>query len=258
MKKARAAEARLQSLTKAYGVVPESVRAVQVACVQAVALHGSELWCDPREVGSRDDLQLLINGQARYILGALSTTPRGALIRESGLTPVPVTVDSRQQRLAARLENACGSKPKELHRNPYSGAPICRVVRKKHEHGRTTNGMNSPAPGKEPAVWTTILDDTAAAKSAAKGWASEKEAIIGAGVWMWWTDGSRSANGREGCAAVCKHGNEWRSGPSFLGTGRMELFEAELWAMGLALDVAIKMRETLQMLGVKTVAVFSD
>jgi len=44
MKKARAAEARLQTLTKTYGVVPQSVRAVQIACVQAVALYGSELW----------------------------------------------------------------------------------------------------------------------------------------------------------------------------------------------------------------------
>jgi len=61
MKKARAAEARLRSLTKTYGVVLESVRAVQVACVQAVAQYGSELWWDPREVGRRDDLQLLLN-----------------------------------------------------------------------------------------------------------------------------------------------------------------------------------------------------
>jgi len=44
IKKARAAEATLHTLTKTYGVVPESVRAVQVACVQAVALYGSELW----------------------------------------------------------------------------------------------------------------------------------------------------------------------------------------------------------------------
>jgi len=61
MTKVRAAEARLRTLTKIYGVVPESVRAVQVACVPAVALYGSELWWEPREVGSRDDLQLLLN-----------------------------------------------------------------------------------------------------------------------------------------------------------------------------------------------------
>jgi len=56
MKKATAAEARLRTLTKTYGVVPESVRAVQVACVQAVVLYGSELWWDPSEAGRRDDL----------------------------------------------------------------------------------------------------------------------------------------------------------------------------------------------------------
>jgi len=45
---------------------------------------------------------------------------------------------------------------------------------------------------------------------------------------------------------------------SYLGTGRMEVFDAELWAIGLALDVTIEKRETLQKHGVKTVAVFSD
>ena len=91
MKEARAAEARLQTLTKTYGVVPESVSALQVACVQAVAQYGSELWWDPRDVGRRDDLQLLLNQQARSILGALPETPRGALMKESGITPAPVT-----------------------------------------------------------------------------------------------------------------------------------------------------------------------
>jgi len=188
MKKARAAEARLRSLTKTYSVVPESVWAVQVVCVQAVALYGSELWWDPREVGRQDDLQLLLNRQARSILGALPKTPRGAVMRESALRPAPVTLVSRQPRFAARLENACSSKLKELHSNPSSGAPICRVVRKEHEHGRATEGMNWPAPGEEPAVRTTILDNTAAAKSGAEHWAREKEAKTGAWVWMWWTD----------------------------------------------------------------------
>jgi len=44
MKKPTATEARLRTLTKTYSVVPESIRAIQVACVQAVALCGSELW----------------------------------------------------------------------------------------------------------------------------------------------------------------------------------------------------------------------
>jgi len=96
MKKARVAEARFRTLTKTYGVVPESVRAVQVACVQAVAQDGSELWWDPKEAGRRDDLQLLLNPQARSILGTLPMTPPGALISDSGLTPRPEILESRQ------------------------------------------------------------------------------------------------------------------------------------------------------------------
>ena len=38
----------------------------------------------------------------------------------------------------------------------------------------------------------------------------------------------------------------------------MDVFEPELWAIGLGLDMAIKKREALQERGVKTVAVFSD
>jgi len=118
--------------------------------------------------------------------------------------------------------------------------------------------MSWPTPGQEGVVRTTLLDDTTAAKCDAKRWAREKAAKVGAGVWMWWTDGSRSDNGRVGVAAVCKHRNEWRSYRSFLGTGHMEVFDAELWAIGLALDVAIDKTESLQNHRVKTVVVFSD
>jgi len=57
---------------------------------------------------------------------------------------------------------------------------------------------------------------------------------------------------------VCKHGSEWRTRRSYLGTRRMEVFDAELWAIGLALGKTVKRRETLQRHGVKMVAVFSD
>jgi len=105
-------------------------------------------------------------------------------MRESVLTPAPVILDSRQQRFAARIENACSSKLKELHKNPSSGAPICRAVRREHQPGRTTGGMNCPAPVEETAVRTTILDNATAAKSAAQRWAREKEAKVGEAVWM--------------------------------------------------------------------------
>jgi hypothetical protein len=166
-----------------------------VACVQVVALYGSELWWDPREVGRGEDLQVFLNRQSRSILGALRHTLQGELMREQGLTPALVNLDSRQQRFTARLAHACSCKRKELHHNPSSGAPIWKAIRYEHEHGRTTEGTDWPPPGVESVVRTTILDDATAVKSAAQRWAREKEAKIGAGVWMWWTDESRSKAG---------------------------------------------------------------
>jgi len=51
MRKTRAAEARLRTLTETYGVVPGSVQAVQIACIQAVAQYRRELWWHPKDVG---------------------------------------------------------------------------------------------------------------------------------------------------------------------------------------------------------------
>jgi hypothetical protein len=179
-------------------------------------------------------------------------------MRESGLTPAPVILDAREQRFTARLPNACSRKLKELHHNPSSSAPICKVTREEHEHGRTSEGTDWPPLGEESMVRTTILDDTRAAKSAAQRCARDKEANVRAGLWMWWTDVSRSDNDRVGAAAVCKHGNEWMTRRRFLRTGRMEVIDTELRAIGLSLEVEFGKREKLQEHGVKTMAVFSD
>jgi len=176
------------------------------------------------------------SAQLSASLGALPTTPLGALMRDSGLTPAPVALDSRQQRFAARLANACeGSKLKEMYNHPTTGTPICRVIKKEHERGREAETMRWPNPDQEPAVKTVIISDDTATKREAIRWARERHAKVGAGVWMWWTDGSRSDDGRVGAAAVCKHRDGWRAFRSHLGTGQMEVYDAELWAIGLAL-----------------------
>ena len=193
-------------------IVPERVRAVPIGCVHAVALYGSELCWDPKEIGRREDLQLLLNWHARSTLGALPTTPLGLLIRDSGLTSTPEVLDCRQQRFAASLASACeGSKQKEMYNHPTSGAPICRVIKKVQERGREAETMRWPRPDKEPAVKMVILSNNAAARSEAKRSASEREAKVGAGVWMWWTDGSRSDDGRVGAAELCKHRDGWKA-----------------------------------------------
>jgi len=258
MKKARLAEARLQNLTNIYGVVLKSISPVEVACVNAVALYGSKLKWDPNKVRRQDDLQPVLNRQARYILCAPPTSPRGVLMRESGLTPARVILESRQQQFAARLGNACSNELKELHEDTSSGTPICRVVDAEHQHGQTAEGMCWPDLGNELVVKPIILEDKSIAKGTLQRWAREKEAEVGVGVWMWWTDGSPSDTGRVGAAVVCKHGNEWRTGRSYLGIGRMEVFDDEQWAIGLALGETVKRRDSLEEHSVNTMAVCSD
>ena len=165
MTKARAAEAQLCVLTKMHSIVLERVKAVQIACVQTVLLYGSELWCDPREIGRREDFQLLLNWQCRSTLGSLPTMPTGAPMRESGLTPAPVAPDARQQQFTARLASACeGSKLQAVHNHPTSGAPMCRVIIKEPERGWEADTMRWPNPEEDLAVNTVILSEDPAAK----------------------------------------------------------------------------------------------
>jgi hypothetical protein len=104
-------------------------------------------------------------------------------------------------------------------------------------------------------VRTVILDDASVGKRAAKRWSTEKEATVRVGVWMWLTDGSRSDDGRVGAAAVYKNRDEWRYRRRSLCTGRLEVFDAELWAIGLAFEETIENRDILQRHWVKMVAV---
>jgi hypothetical protein len=61
IKIARATEARVGTLTLRYSIVPDSLRAVQVAHVQAVALYESEPWRYLKEAGRWDQMKLLLN-----------------------------------------------------------------------------------------------------------------------------------------------------------------------------------------------------
>ena len=167
-------------------------------------------------------------------------------------------LDSRRQRFAARIANACRSKLQELYHNPSSGAPICKVIMGEHECGRATESTDWPPPADESVVRTITMEHTSKARNAAKCWAPGKDSNIGAGVWIWWTDGLRSDNGPVGAAAVCKHGNHWRSRRSFLVTRGMMVSDTEMWAIRLAHDVAMERSETLQGHGVKMVAGVTD
>jgi len=111
--------------------------------------------------------------------------------------------------------------------------PIFEDVAIDHKKSWITKDIGCPALQEEPAVTTVILGDKYTAKRASQREASEKEANVCAGVWMWLPDCSHSNDHRVGRTAVSKHGTEWRTCHRYLGTGCMEVIDAALWAIGL-------------------------
>jgi len=78
-----------RQLTGQMGLSPANCRKVMTACIQSVAKFGSELWRKGDHVqgtvGRADELQLLVNQEARATTGCFRTTNLGALSKESGL-----------------------------------------------------------------------------------------------------------------------------------------------------------------------------
>jgi hypothetical protein len=179
-------------------------------------------------------------------------------MRDAGLTSAPVALDYRQQRFTTRLANACeGLKLKEVHDHPTASVRICKVIRKDHERGREAETMCWPSPDEEPAVKMVILSHKTAAKREGRRLARERVTKVGAEVRMWWTNGLRSDGGRVVGATVCKYRNGGKAFSCHLGTGRVEVYDAELWVIVLALRESVKKRDTLQTHRVTKVAVFS-
>ena len=68
-------------------------------------------------------------------------------MRDSGLTPAAVALDTRQQRFVSRVVSACqGSKVKELYDYPTPGAPGGRVGASEHTRGWRAEAMFWPDP----------------------------------------------------------------------------------------------------------------
>ena len=78
LKQGQKAMTRLRRLTGQMGLSPANCRKVMTACVQSVAMFGSELWWKgdhvPGTMGQADELQLLVNQEARATTGCFQTT----------------------------------------------------------------------------------------------------------------------------------------------------------------------------------------
>jgi hypothetical protein len=107
LKSGRNAMTRLRRLTGNMGLSPTNCRRIMTACIQSVALFGAELWWKGGNVrgttGRAEELQRLVNQQARATTGAFRTTNLGVLSMESGLRPASNQLENRQRRFGARL-----------------------------------------------------------------------------------------------------------------------------------------------------------
>jgi len=135
---------------------------------------------------------------------------------------------------------------KDLYDHPTRDALVGRVAAMEHARGRRAETMCAPDAGKKPVVRTTMPEDDAEAKTAAELWAKRKESKAGSGTWTWWTAGSQPDNGRVEAAAVCLNGDSWTVFRSYLGTGQMQVCDAELWAIGVVLQQSVAGADALQ------------
>ncbi|KAI9035197.1 ribonuclease H family protein [Aspergillus affinis] len=240
MRKARAAEARVQRLCQMHGLGPGLARQVQVAAVQSVALYGAGLWWRGQK-NRQEGVQLMINRQARAITGMLKTTPVGLLVREAAVTPAEVLLEARLLGYITRLlglpENHPANKilpvsfqERDQHAQPGEPTPGNRRWAEDNARGPWSLGQHlarqlanilpvNPSGGFESPLQATSNQ-------------FPEQAI--------WSDGTRLANGRAGAGVAWQDPAKKRKTRGFsLGKG-YEVFDAELLGVVRALQVAKK------------------
>ena len=119
LKSVRNAMNQLKRLTGQMGLSPANCRRVMSAYVQSVAMFGAELWWKGGNVrgtsGRAEELQLLVNWEARATTGAFRTTNLGALSMESGLRPATNQLENHQRRFRLQLLGLLqGEKAREM------------------------------------------------------------------------------------------------------------------------------------------------
>jgi hypothetical protein len=81
---------RLRRLTGQMGLSPSNCREARTACVRLLAMYGAKYWWKGEGMGTEgrvNDLQKLVNHEARVVTGCVRTTNLGVLSMESGLRP---------------------------------------------------------------------------------------------------------------------------------------------------------------------------
>ena len=207
------------------------------ACVQSVAMFGSELWWKGDHtrgtMGQADELQLLINQEARVTTVCFRTTNLGALSMEAGLRAAMAQLENRQRRFGLRLVSLPhGDQAREI-----VGAPTAvgrRLTNALAYAGRTENIVLLESP--ETLDGELVQEEEAEAK--------EEAEKARPGLTMF-TDGSRLDNGAAGYAVVWKNPNglSWKGIKKHMGYNQ-EGYDVECAALARALKEAARRNTT--------------
>jgi len=243
MKEDRKATTRLRRLTGQMGLTPANCRKVMTACVQSATMFGAELWWKGDYAtgtqGRAEEIQRLINQEARATTGCFRTTNLGALSMESGLKTATAQLENRQWRFGLRLLSLpLGDQAREV-----VGAPT--------GIGRLTNTLAHGGPTKSTVLLEEleILDAELLQKEEAEAKAEAERTRPGLTMF---TDGSRLDDGATRYSVVWKRGLTWAGAKVHMGNNH-EAYDAECAALAHALELAAQRSTTPE-----RVTIFSD
>jgi len=245
LKSGRNATTRLRRLTGKMGLSPMNCRRIMTACVQSVTMFGAELWWKGGNVrgttGCVEELQLLVNQQARATMGAFRTTNLGALSMESGLRPVSNQLENRQQRFGAWLLSLPqGSAAQDIVRVQMTiGKRLSTALERRWLATEETVLLEDP----ESFNGELIQEEREEAKKE-----TEKERP---GLVMF-TDGSRLESEAAGYAVAWKNGQTCEGIKTQMGYNQ-EAYDTEYAALARALETVTKRVPTLN-----HVTIFTD
>jgi len=206
------------------------------ACIQSVAMFGLELWWKGgnvrRTTGRADELQLLVNQQARATTGCFRTTNLGALAMESELRPAINQLENRQRRLRQRLL----SLPQREEARDIVKVPttIGKRLAAALENRWTATEETVLLEDLESFEAALIQEERAEAKKEAR---KERQGLV------MYTDGSRLENEAAGYEVVWKNGQTWEGIKTHMGFNQ-EAYDAECAVLAHALETATKRAPT--------------
>jgi len=220
---------RLKRLTGQMGLSPENCRKVMTACIQSVAMFGTELWWEGTEkrgmIGRANELQLLVNQQVRATTGCFQTTNLGVLSMESGLRPAATQLENRQLRFGPRLLSL------------LQGNQAREVVGASSKIGKRLTTTLSYMERMESMVLLEDPETFDAEVIQAEEEEAEKEAAKERPGLVMFTDGSQLEDCAAGYAVAWKTGQTWKGIKTHMGYNQ-EAYDTECTAFARAIESA--------------------